>query len=320
VLLGAAACMARLDPGAMNRLPDTRGLPDEFITIRSQRNMYDRALRVAGGRIIEIGIPDRISGPGVRDAAPWEIADAITDRTAAIYYLAGAQSEPPLPDVVRVARERHIPVLVDAAAQLPPAENLKRFIIEGADLVCFSGGKALGGPQSSGILAGRRDLIASALAQMLDLDMPEAEFIAPAEFAPLAQMRGLPHHGIGRSCKIGKEEIVGLIVALRRFLADDPMQRSARWQARLEAVLVAAGHPPNLRLVPDGAKPGLPILEWRLPDAATAQAADARLRAHRPAIHLDAGRIGQGMLAINPIAFDDSDAATLGAAIKECIA
>jgi L-seryl-tRNA(Ser) seleniumtransferase len=131
-------------------------------------------------------------------------------------------------------------------------------------------------------------------------------------------MRGLPHHGIGRSCKIGKEEIVGLIVALRRFVADNPAERSARWQARLEAVLAAAGHPKALRLVPDGAKPGLPILEWRLPDAATAQAMDARLRAHRPAIHLDAGRIGQGLLAINPIAFDDSDAAILGAAIKEC--
>jgi hypothetical protein len=72
--------------------------------------------------------------------------------------------------------------------------------------------------------------------------------------------------------------------------------------------------------VPDGAKPGLPILEWRLPDAASAHAADARLRTHRPAIHLDAGRIGQGLLAINPIAFDDSDAALLGAAIKECLA
>jgi L-seryl-tRNA(Ser) seleniumtransferase len=133
-------------------------------------------------------------------------------------------------------------------------------------------------------------------------------------------MRGLPHHGIGRSCKIGKEEIIGLIVALRRFVADNPDQRSAHWQARLEAVLVAAGHPPNLRLVRDGAKLGLPILEWRLPDAATAQAADARLRAHRPAIHVDAGRIGQGLLAINPIAFDDDDAALLGAALKECAA
>jgi L-seryl-tRNA(Ser) seleniumtransferase len=150
--------------------------------------------------------------------------------------------------------------------------------------------------------------------------MPETEFIAPAEFAPLAQMRGLPHHGIGRSCKIGKEEIIGLIVALRHFVAENPAQRSARWQARLEAVLVAAGHPTNLRVVPDGAKPGLPILEWRLPDAVTAHAAAAQLRAHRPAIHLDAGRIGQGVLAINPIAFDDSDAATLGAAIKECMA
>ena len=109
-------------------------------------------------------------------------------------------------------------------------------------------------------------------------------------------------------------------MALQRFVADNPAQRGARWQARLEAVLVAAGNPPSLRLVADGAKPGLPILEWRLPDAASAYAADARLRAHRPAIHLDAGRIGQGVLAINPIAFDDSDAAILGAAIKECLA
>jgi hypothetical protein len=109
-------------------------------------------------------------------------------------------------------------------------------------------------------------------------------------------------------------------VALRRFVADKPDQRSALWQARLEAVLAAAGHPENLRLIPDGAKPGLPILEWRLPDAASAHAADARLRAHRPAIHLDAGRIAQGLLAINPIAFDDSDAALLGVAIKELLA
>jgi hypothetical protein len=109
-------------------------------------------------------------------------------------------------------------------------------------------------------------------------------------------------------------------MALRRFVAEDTAQRSARWQARLEAVLAAAGHPEPLRLIPDGAKPGLPILEWHLPDATAAHAADARLRAHRPAIHLDAGRINQGLLAINPIAFGDSDAAILGAAIKECMA
>lgn len=322
LLLGAAACMARLDPGAMNRLPDARGLPNEFITIRSQRNMYDRAITVAGGRIVEIGIPDRLSGPGVRDASPWEIADAITDRTAAVYYLAGANSEPPLSAVARVAHEKNIPVLVDAAAQLPPAENLRRFIAEGADLVCFSGGKAIGGPQASGILAGRRDLVSSALIQMLDLDLPDTEFVAPPEFAPLAQLRGLPHHGIGRSCKTGKEEIVGLITALRRFTATDPAERTACWTARLDAVVRAAGAIAGVTIVlaPDGAKPGLPLLTLRFPDAAAAARAEARLRACRPAVHVDAARIRAGILAVNPIALDDGDLATLGVALRECCA
>ena len=320
LLLGAAACMARLDPGAMNRLPDTRGVPHEFIVVRSQRNMYDRALTVAGGRIVEVGIPDRYSGPGVRDAAPWELADAITDRTAALYYLAGANSEPSLPDVARVARERNLPVLVDAAAQLPPAENLRRFIAEGADLVCFSGGKAIGGPQSSGILAGRRDLVSSALAQMLDLDLPETQFTAPPEFLPIAQMRGLPHHGIGRSCKTGKEEIVGLIVALRRFASEVPAERSARWMARLEAVANAAGDLAGVAvtLLANGAKPGLPLLILRFADAAAATRAELRLRTWQPPVHADASRQRLGILAINPIALDDADLATLGAALKEC--
>lgn len=317
LLLGAAACMARLDPGAMNRLPDTEGMPNEFIAIRSQRNMYDRAIRVAGGRIVEVGIPDRISGPGVRDAAPWEIADAIGPRTAAIYWLAGPNSEPSLPEAAAIAHARGIPVLVDAAAQLPPRENLRRFLAAGADLVCFSGGKALGGPQASGILAGRRDLVSSALLQMLDLDLPEAQFTPPAEFAPAAQLRGLPHHGIGRSCKTGKEEIVGLIVALNRFVAEDPASRTARWTTRLEAVARAAA-PLRLRLVPDGAKPGLPLLEWHLPDAAAARRAEAWLRAQAPAIHLDASRIRHGILAVNPIALADEDAALLGRALAGC--
>lgn len=317
LLLGAAACMARLDPAAMNRLPDTDGMPDEFVVVRSQRNMYDRALRAAGGRIVEVGIPDRHSGPGVRDASVGEVAEAITPRTAAVYCLAGEATEPPLADVARAAHARGVPVLVDAAAQLPPASNLRRFLAEGADLVCFSGGKAIGGPQASGILAGRRDLVSSALVQMLDLDLPEAQFVAPAEFAPLAQMRFLPHHGIGRSGKAGKEEIVGLIVALRRFVAEDPAERTARWTARLSALCDAV---PRAALVPDGAKPGLPILELRFADRAIAERADAALRARTPAVHLDAGRIRRGVLAVNPIALDDADLPLLAAALRECCA
>ncbi len=103
LLLGAAACLARLDPARMNRLPDA-GPRRDFLVVRSQRNMYDRALTVAGGRIVEVGIPDRYSGPGVRDAAPWEIAAAITPETAGILWLAQPQSLPALPEVAAVAR------------------------------------------------------------------------------------------------------------------------------------------------------------------------------------------------------------------------
>lgn len=311
LMLGAAACMARLDPAAMNRLPETDGLPNEFIVSRSQRNMYDRALRVAGGRIVEVGIPDRLSGPGVRDASAGEIADAITPRTAAVFHLAGTDAEPPLPAVVRVAHARGVPVLVDAAAQLPPASNLRRFIAEGADLVCFSGGKAIGGPQASGILAGRADLVSSALAQMLDLDLPEQQFVAPPEFAVLNQLRFLPHHGIGRVAKTGKEEIAGLIAALRRFVEQDPAARTALWTKRLAALDV-----PGAVLVADGAKPGLPLLELRYADRAAAEAAEAALRARDPAVHVDASRIRRGVLAVNPIALDDPDLPLLAEALR----
>ena len=106
ILLAAAACLAGLDPARMNRLPDVADGRNEFIVVRSQRNMYDRALAVAGGRIVEVGIPDRFSGPGVRDAAAWEIAAAITPNTAGIYYLAHPQSLPPLAEVAAVAHDQ----------------------------------------------------------------------------------------------------------------------------------------------------------------------------------------------------------------------
>ena len=146
LLIGAAACMTGLDPGRMAKLPDASGMKDECVMVRSQRNFYDHAIRAAGLRIIEVGLPDRYAGAGVRDAEGWEIDDAITERTAAVFYVADAQARPPLTEVTAVAHARGVPVIVDAAAQLPPQENLRRFIAEGADLVAFSGGKALGGP------------------------------------------------------------------------------------------------------------------------------------------------------------------------------
>ena len=100
-----------------------------------------------GLRFIEVGLADRLAGAGCRDAEPWEIDAAISERTALVHYVAGPTARPPLEAVVHVAHARGVPVLVDAAAQLPPKANLRHFIVAGADLVAFSGGKAIGGPQ-----------------------------------------------------------------------------------------------------------------------------------------------------------------------------
>ena len=307
VLLGTAAILAGLDPARMNALPEVPDGRREFLMVRSQRNMYDKALLVAGARIVEIGIPDRYSGPGVRDAAPWELEAAITKNTAGIYYLAGAQSKPSLREIAAVGREHRLPVLVDAAGQLPPAANLHLFLDEGADLVCFSGGKAIGGPQSSGILAGRADLIASALLQMLDLDIYEDAWSPPAEFAPLRQMRGLPHHGIGRSCKVGKEEIAGLCAALKSFTSTDEVARRNTWLARLQRIATLAG---GEGLSIEGG--AIPILNLKTADLDTAMALARILAAGSPAIHCGLGRRDEGILTFNPVSLTDSHADEVG--------
>ncbi|MCX7383869.1 MAG: beta-eliminating lyase-related protein [Alphaproteobacteria bacterium] len=307
VLLGAGACLAGLDPGKMNRLPEVTDGRREFIVVRSQRNMYDRAIVVAGGKLVEVGIPDRYSGPGVRDAASWEIEEAIGPNTAGIYYLAQTQSKPSLREVAGVARRHGLPVLVDAAAQLPPASNLRDYLEEGADLVCFSGGKALGGPQSSGILAGRADLVGSALLQMLDLDVDVETWAPPREFAMLGQLRGLPHHGIGRSCKVGKEEIAGLITALNRFVAEPPEARHARLLGRATRMLGAGGKGLSLTSGP------VPMLAWKVGEGARAVA--AKLLAGDPSIACGMGRADEGVLLFNPMAITDAQADDIARAI-----
>ncbi|MDX1540016.1 MAG: hypothetical protein R3349_01305, partial [Geminicoccaceae bacterium] len=249
-------------------------------------------------------LPDRFAGAGVRDAEPFEIADAIDGRTAMIHWVAGPAARPSLDEVVAVADRAGLPVLVDAAAELPPATNLRRFIESGADLVVFSGGKALGGPQASGILAGRRDLIMAAALQQLDLDIALAQWRPPADFIDLSQLAGLPQHGIGRPCKVGKEEVVGLLVALERFLADDPAARRAAWRDRLleirhgllgrrglEVVLRDEGEVPLLALEIDEQRLGRTAFDLLL-----------ALEAGEPSIRPYSSEIHDRRLLINPLA------------------
>jgi L-seryl-tRNA(Ser) seleniumtransferase len=318
LLLAAAACIAGLDPGRMARLPDTRGMKNEVIMVRSQRNFYDHAIRAAGARIVEVGLPDRYAGAGVRDAEIWEIADAISPATAAIFYVADGQSQPPLEQVTALARRHKLPVIVDAAAQLPPQSNLRRFIAEGADLVAYSGGKAIGGPQASGILCGRRDLVMSAALQHLDLDIYDDMWDPPKSLIDRKKLAGTPQHGIGRSCKAGKEEIVGLLTALRLFVAEGDATRHKRWMAILKAIVAAAKSPAGATLVIEGAKdvsavPSLVITCGGKPG--TAARVIRKLIAGTPSIHTDPGLRHHNKIVISPLCIAPDDAVTIGRAL-----
>lgn len=300
LLLGTAACVARLNPAAMNRLPDTRGLRREVVVVRSQRNFYDHAVRSAGVRLVEVGLADRYSGAGVRDAEPWEIADAIGEHTACVFYIAHPHSQPSLASVVEVAHAAGVPVLVDAAAQLPPRDNLRRFIAEGADLVAFSGGKAIFGPQASGLLCGRRELVASAVLQSLDHDLHFEQWSPPASLFAELPIAALPQHGIGRPCKVGKEQVVALLVALRSFVDEDIEARHARLGAMLQAIvdglLPAVARRVHMRRDANSGEPELMLDLGGAVPAGAALELLLELQNSDPAIHADPARVKEGVI------------------------
>lgn len=324
LLLGTAACVTGLDPGRMNRLPDTAGMKNEVIIAHSQRNGYDHAIRAVGVRLIEVGIADRFSGAGIRDAEAWQYADAISERTAAIVYVAQPHSLPLLPDVVDVAHRARVPVLVDAAAQLPPVENLQRFIGEGADLVVFSGGKAIGGPQSSGILCGKRELIAAAALQWMDADLDFEQWNPPASFIDKNGIVGLPQHGIGRPCKVGKEEVAGLLTALRLFIDEDPERRRRGWDDTARALHDALRELPHcaVAIVSAADRFGMPSVRVTLDEAAaglTARELVRRLQDGTPAIHVDNSRVAQATVGFAPIALKAGEPAIIARRMRELL-
>lgn len=308
--LAAAACIAGYDVARMARLPDTRGMPNEILMPRTHRNAYDHALRAAGATIVDIGHNDRGTGAGIRGLEPWEIEAAVTPATVAFAFAANADNAGEVPAVAALCARLGLKLIVDAAAQLPPAANLQRFIAAGADLVVFSGGKAIGGPQASGILAGRRDLVASALVQQLDMDVAPTRWAAP-DIVDRTRLPSPPHHGIGRAFKVGKEEIVGLIVALERFIARDETANSASYVRRLERI--AAALPGIACRISAGPAPVLEITAMDGPAVAS------RLSAGDPPVHIGEGRLDTGILAVNLVTVRPDDDALLAAALSRAL-
>ncbi len=194
--LAAAAAIAGFDVARMQALPFTGDIPNEILVPRTHRNGYDRAITVAGAKLIDVGTADRQTDAGLRGLEAWEIESAIGPKTVALLGNASGATEQDLPLLAEIAVSHCLPLIVDAAAQLPPVSNLRAPLAAGASLVVYSGGKAIGGPQASGILAGRRDLIASAALQMLDMDVRPTAFVPPAAFFGNSQPSVLPRHGV----------------------------------------------------------------------------------------------------------------------------
>jgi len=307
--LAAAACVAGLDPAAMDQLPDTTGLKNEIVVQRGHRNAYDHALRAAGITFVEAGY---LGYPGAGGTMPWQVEAAITERTAAIAWpVLDTPGTLSLPEVVEIARRHELPVIVDASASLPPRSNLRRFIAEGADLVVFSGGKAIGGPQASGILAGRADLIASAALQQLDMDVRLPTWTRRGQ-VERGELRGIPHQGLGRSMKVGREEIAGLITALREFVAGDDDADRQRWEGLLAGIAAPLeGIDGVCPRIVTGASQPVPQLRIELDEAVlgvTAYDVVNRLLDGEPRVAVSESRAELGEIGVNPIVLTESEA------------
>jgi L-seryl-tRNA(Ser) seleniumtransferase len=210
-----SACIAGSDPEKMQQLPDLRGLKNQVIIPKESRNAYDHAVRALGVEIIEV------------NSAP-ELESALGPRTAMIMIL-GSHFGPAkfgLPEVAPIAKKAGVPILVDAAADYLIIPN--PYVALGADLVAYSGGKILRGPQTAGLLLGRKDLVRGAWAN------------------------SAPHHAFGRSAKVSKEEIVGMVAAVETFVNKRDLQAEfrewERWYAHIaEKITQVAGVKTQLR-------------------------------------------------------------------------
>ena len=200
--LAAAASVAGKDPQKITRIPDTHGMKNEVIIQKSHRNGYDHAVRNAGTQLVEVETRQ-------------ELERAVNHRTAMMFFLNSASSQGQIAwdEFVELGKKHSIPTLIDAAADVPPVDNLFRFTKMGFDLVAFSGGKGLRGPQSAGLLLGRKDLIEAAVMN----NSPNSDSLC-------------------RGNKVNKEEIVGMVAALELYLNRDHKAEWKQWERRCEQI------------------------------------------------------------------------------------
>jgi D-glucosaminate-6-phosphate ammonia-lyase len=210
--LAAAACLTQRHREHLGRLPDTTGIANEIIVQKNSRQKYDRCLTIAGARIVEAGDDDGLNLEALQGA--------IGANTVAVHYLApgAAKGTPAVEDLLAVAHQRDLPVVVDAAGQTYPLDKMRKYARLGADLVCYAG-KYFDAPQSTGLIVGRRELV---------------ELAAANGFIGFETSGSLT---LGRGMKVDRQEIFGCVVALREWLSMDHEQRLGRYGERIDTIL-----------------------------------------------------------------------------------
>jgi len=213
LMLGTAACITGDDPERIRRLPDLTGMKHEVVMQRAHRFLYDHAVRACGVRLVEVDTRD-------------ELERAITDQTALLLFLnkAAPSGRIPAAEFIAVGKRRGVPTMNDAAADVPPVDTLFAYTRMGFDLVAVSGGKGLGGPQSAGLLLGRRDLVTA------------------------ARLNTAPHSDtVGRGLKVSKEEVIGMLVAVETYLRRDHDAEWRAWEAAVSGLRSALEPLPRIQ-------------------------------------------------------------------------
>jgi L-seryl-tRNA(Ser) seleniumtransferase len=211
--LGTAGVLTGRNRKFIDQLPDLTGMKTDVILQKSHRFGYDHAIRNCGVKLVEVETREQAER-------------AIGEKTALLFFLNHQNNTGAIKDAewVEIGRKHGIPTFNDCAADVPPFENLTKWVKMGFDLVCFSGGKGLRGPQSSGLLAGRKDLIAA------------------------ARMNNSPNSStIGRGMKVNKEEMIGLLAAVERFVSMDHAKAGKEWERWAKAVADGAAAVPGVK-------------------------------------------------------------------------
>jgi len=302
LVLATAACVAGKDPAKIRRLPDTEGMKNEVIIQKGHLCVYEHCFRAPGTKLIEVGFP--------HSTEPWEIEEAINEKTAAIAYVIAPlgpfvgdtqMGMVPLKEVVRIAKKHGIPVIVDAANMVPPKENLWKYVHMGADLVAFSGGKLLRGLNSTGLLLGRRDLVEA------------------------AAMQGTPNIGIGRPMKVSKEQIVAMVKALEIYMRKDESAERKLWEERVQFILNGLRDIPFVkaeRVFPTLDNRPIPKVHLAIREkhlGRTAREIVEILKDGDPIIHVQESLLDKGVLILDPSTLLEGDEKILVERLKKVL-